>query len=419
MASSLHRELGKPESEKVTYEFFQQLIKQHVREQSDLDFKRVAYNSQNQHDKRELAKDVCAMANSGGGWIICGIIEESETAVGFSDMEVTATTDTSIHELIENQIEPSLQISTRVYENPWGKDRILTIRVPDSADMPHILRAKSEQDSTHSFVIPARDGARTKWLKERDLRKLYWKAYEVRTRVADIRNILMEEAISHAPRYKGTCLVITASLSNPAEPSSIEDEVIQSFLARDSRKQYIIGGLFFDYFDAYGYQISVGDQRKIVRYGGRRGDSRIDFLDNGSISAFAQLGGLTDDESAAQQYPVSQPSHVRSIDIEAALAQVIDLIDKVSAVHNQSDVKISVRLDYGGVEPILIRRMYSCSDIIQSESESVPIQRFRTVNYLLPAQRLNTDVATAIYQISKEILNQGEIAVPSYLVQPD
>lgn len=110
---------------------------------------------------------------------------------------------------------------------------------------------------------------------------------------------------------------------------------------------------------------------------------------------------------------------MRNIDVETALAQLIDLIDAASSAHVDSDVKLSVRLEYGGVEPILIRKMYPRSDLIQSELESIPIQRFSTVSYLLPAQRSTNEVSAALFQIATEVLNQGEIASPWYLVRPE
>ena len=46
------------------------------RETSELDFKEGWYRLEEDHEKAELAKDISAMANSGGGYIIRGVATE-------------------------------------------------------------------------------------------------------------------------------------------------------------------------------------------------------------------------------------------------------------------------------------------------------------------------------------------------------
>lgn len=419
MSSSLHRELNRPESEQVTHEFFVQLIEQKVREQDDLDFKSDAYQSQDKKKQWELAKDVCAMANSGGGWIICGIIDENETAVAFSGLELTTTSETSIHQLIENQIEPALSVVIRVCTDEHEDNAVLAIRIPNSSDKPHLLHAKFDKDSTKPFVVPVRDGARTRWLDERGIRSLYFKSNRASRIQEETHNFYLEEAVVHSPRDKGACIVIVASLANPQESRRISRERIHKWLARDGRRQYLRSSLAWNFFDDSGVDISTGDQRAIVRYGGRADDARIDFLDDGAIEIISRTGGIVDDPRAAQSHPVGQPSHLRSIDVEAVIAQGIDLIDVATTENDTSDVNIDVRIVYQGTDPILIRLMYAFGDSIQDPSASMPISRFRTVHYVLPAQRTTETVLKAVYDISTQVLNQGEIEWPSYIVSPE
>ncbi|MEW6879767.1 helix-turn-helix domain-containing protein [Trueperella pyogenes] len=415
----MHRELNKPENEQVAHEFFVQLIEQQVREQDDLDFKRDAYQAQDKKKQWELAKDVCAMANSGGGWIICGIIDENETAVAFSGLELAPTSETSIHQLIENQIEPPLTVATRVYTDEDQQNVVLTIRVPDSSDKPHLLHAKFDKDDTKPFVVPVRNGARTRWLDERSIRSLYFKSNRASQIHEETHNSYLEEAVVHSPRNKGACIVIVASLTNPKESRRISEDRIRDLLASDERRKYLRSSLVWNFFDDDGVRISVGDQRLIVRYVGRKDDARIDFLDDGAIEIVSRTGGIVDDPRAAQSYPVGQPSHLRTIDVEGVIAQGINLIDQATAEHETSDVNIDVRLVYQGTEPLLIRRMYSYGDSLQDPSASMPIAVFRTVHYVLPAQRSTETVRKAVYEIATQVLNQGEIAWPSYIALPD
>ena len=90
-SSALHRELRVPSRTQVSYELLSQLVANHVREQADLDFKRTLYHPKNEKEKEELIKDVCAMANSGGGWIICGIAEENSAAADIIGVNLDVT----------------------------------------------------------------------------------------------------------------------------------------------------------------------------------------------------------------------------------------------------------------------------------------------------------------------------------------
>lgn len=142
VVSALHRVLNISESTPITHDLFERLIAEKVREQTDLDYKATAYDFDDETKRFELAKDICAMANSGGGWIICGLGEKKEIPTGFSPLNLDPKSETKIRELIEKRIEPSLQIDIYVVSRDDDTDTILAIKIPDSAQRPHLLRAK-------------------------------------------------------------------------------------------------------------------------------------------------------------------------------------------------------------------------------------------------------------------------------------
>ena len=81
MFTPIHRVLGL-EPGNISINLFKQAVEHSVEETADLDWKQVAYDSRKPRWDEEAAKDIAAMANSGGGWIVFGIEGSSELSVG-------------------------------------------------------------------------------------------------------------------------------------------------------------------------------------------------------------------------------------------------------------------------------------------------------------------------------------------------
>ena len=79
MFTPLHRVLGLSPGP-FDWALLQQAIAGGVREQADLDWKQSLYNTKSPTWRDEAAKDITAMANSGGGWIVFGVSEHDEQA---------------------------------------------------------------------------------------------------------------------------------------------------------------------------------------------------------------------------------------------------------------------------------------------------------------------------------------------------
>src|SRR5260221_32423 len=102
-------------------------------ESSVLDFKQDAYEDSDPKDhekwKRELCKDISALANASRGWIICGIVEdETGTAIKISGLGANFNADNTIQRLEEcalRGIEPrirGLKIHPVKITNPDNQD---------------------------------------------------------------------------------------------------------------------------------------------------------------------------------------------------------------------------------------------------------------------------------------------------------
>jgi hypothetical protein len=109
-----------------------------ISETQTLEFKGDTYGT-NDQARRELCKDVSAMANSGGGDIVVGMAEQDHVATSITGLS-SANAQAEIQRLqniISMAIEPPIiGVRFRVIELNGGKQAIV-IRVPRSLDLPH------------------------------------------------------------------------------------------------------------------------------------------------------------------------------------------------------------------------------------------------------------------------------------------
>jgi hypothetical protein len=113
MFTALHRALGL-QPQPLAWDMVVRAVEQGVSEQPDLDWKSAGYGPpRNEWD--ELAKDVAAMANTGGGIIVLGVRDDHDTAaalrletpVTLSDPEENSYWGLKKHHVVRRQgLEP-------------------------------------------------------------------------------------------------------------------------------------------------------------------------------------------------------------------------------------------------------------------------------------------------------------------------
>lgn len=148
-----------------------------------LEFKQDCYdyepgNTENKAKKRkEFCKDVAALANAFGGWIICGIVEvngKASKVLGVEKLDINAR-KRDFNSWIERDIEPRLYGVTphaMLLEN--GRN-ILIIEVPRSFAGPHALKIKenTNNDDQHIYQFPLRRDGDTTFMTTNDLRRAF------------------------------------------------------------------------------------------------------------------------------------------------------------------------------------------------------------------------------------------------------
>jgi hypothetical protein len=140
-----------------------------VFESQELEFKKVAYRLGDDEGKSEFAKDVCAMANAGGGLIILGVETERDPTVGrdvsvrvrplASDSISTSQTEDVARTWI---YPPQRALTIREWPDDASGKMLVSIEVPNLSDpggLALILGPGSPPDR-RTVGVPIRSEAR-------------------------------------------------------------------------------------------------------------------------------------------------------------------------------------------------------------------------------------------------------------------
>ena len=132
---------GKPARD-ISAEDIQRLVDEHVPEDQHLDYKAAPYPSTDR-GRRELLKDVCAFANTDGGYIITGVHEDgqrrADSLVNVDDPEDARR---SIIDRCLAGTDPRLTPDISIIE--VDGNNVVVVRVPESGQKPHCARPDAE-----------------------------------------------------------------------------------------------------------------------------------------------------------------------------------------------------------------------------------------------------------------------------------
>ena len=114
-----------------------------------IDFKQQDYHrdpNDLEKYKREICKDVTAMANAEGGYILIGVREENKVAQDFFTIDDAANVAQSINGVCLQNIDPRIpNLEIEPYSLQWGNRNIdlVVIHIPPSEMRPHSFKWKN------------------------------------------------------------------------------------------------------------------------------------------------------------------------------------------------------------------------------------------------------------------------------------
>jgi Putative DNA-binding domain len=144
------------------------LVSNAVTEAYDLDFKAELYGKSDK-ERRDLAGDVAALANTAGGVIVLGIVEDDQAraaaapGVALSDAEVGR-----VQQIVASQVAPIPTLDVRQVDDPQHAGHgFMLLAVPRSPMGPHAVLVNE------SLRFPKRNGTTTTYLSEPEVADAY------------------------------------------------------------------------------------------------------------------------------------------------------------------------------------------------------------------------------------------------------
>ena len=422
MFTPIHRALGL-EPGNLTLEIIKKAIEEGLEETSDLDWKKELYNHKKPTWSEEASKDIAAMANSGGGWIVFGVGEDGKNngASSINPIQWSATDEQRILQAAYSKIGPPV-VGLDFEKIPCGENPddgyIVLMHIPDSADAPHFARKGND-----AFVAPRRNGPHTNPMTYRDIERGFRERFQRGVEQEKTLQGYFEQAADALNPEEGVFLAIAAV---PVTPSSSPDSagrnaamehinpgVYPYFMASQRRNYPNEGKTYTDFTFIWTQGERVkGMRRWVIRNLPQTtaGKYRKYLHDDGTLLGAYQLGGIYNEPAPSGQYPVGKPNHCRSKDIEYALIDFFSLLRKHAQERRVSgEFRIRVGLVGDASSPILVRTFDGFRQALTEESYSEPIKRFQPVSTFIDPLAPIEDVLPPLRTLALDIVNQGGI----------
>ncbi len=250
------------------------LVSGAIREDSDLDYKGQLYGGGDQ-DKRDLAGDVAAMANTVGGVIVLGIDEVDGTATKLLPVALSETEELRMRQIVTSLIAPVPMFSIHRVPHHDGQTGYYLIGVPRSVDAPHAARVND------ALKYPRRDGARTRWLSESEVADAYRNRFSQAT--AQVERL---EQVVTAGKHALESKTVTWFALGMRPNSSGRMEIRQSTIS-DAQTNWITPwaqntGFGASVFQRGGFNVSAG-VGKVMIFAGRAAGETVSRWGHGEF----------------------------------------------------------------------------------------------------------------------------------------
>ncbi len=423
MFTPIHRELGLPSSYPLNWSLMEKVVAENLSEKRDLDFKIGLYNSNDSNVNDEIAKDLCAMANSGGGWIICGVRTDSVTdcAMELTPFSVDKNSEINLHRVARSSVQPPLMdIKIHPIKSP-DERYIYAIEIPVTEVSPHLCLYKKGNDK-YPFYAPIRNGASTIGLTEPELRRMYRESFlSLKERSENERN-LYEEFSEYGEFYEGLTYVLVAIPEVLRTQRQEKQFILDVFCNRDAdmfrRSEFKYKPSLLNRYAntpiRRGYRSWVIHNENEV---GEHYKWRVEIADNGIIRCAIKLSGKEVREEAQDDSSLGIFNQAPQPLIENALIESFSVVIQSQTHWYPCNYKIRTGLSGIKSVPLVIRRtdQFNRSQV-RPEKESKQIIHFKPVDGFLEQTGNYQQNLQVLYQLAEDIVNQGEITYPEVVM---
>lgn len=408
MFTPIHRALGLEPGD-LTLEIIQKAIEEGLEETADFDMKRVVPDLKADKSKQEVAKDIAAMANSGGGWIIYGVGEGATGIAGsIHPCEWAATEEQQMLNIAYTKIDPPV-VGLEFNKISCGENsdkKLVLMHIPDSADAPHFARAEK-----NNFSAPRRNGPHTKPMTYRDIERGFRERFQRGVEQEKTLQGYFEQAAEALNPEQGVFLAIAAVPVTPKiSAAPVSEETMYQYA-----NQMLNPGFLHNFertMHEIGFppnpEVKKGYRRWLVRTNvNSKVQYRKYFCDDGSMLVSYQLGHIKRGNELF--HDESKKNHCLSKHIEFVIADFMSLLRSYSQGHKvYGTYRIRAGLVGSSDSPITIRTMSNFNEVLE-ESYSEPIKRFQPVSTFIDPLAPIEDILPPLCTLALDIVNQGGI----------
>ncbi|MCM3578401.1 ATP-binding protein [Micrococcus luteus] len=418
MFTPIHRALGLAPGE-FNRPLIEEAVAGRVAEGTDLDWKEKASPLKAEPDKEEFAKDVAAMANSGGGWIIYGVAEDqgdTNTASKATPVAWGTAQEQKFRQVAYALVSPPV-VGLEFHAMSWGEEgHVVGMRVPSSLDVPHFASFKQD-----GFRAPRRDGAHTQYMDARQIEDAFRRRFQGRSDQRRTLDEAYETALAAAPVSQGVCLVVAAV---PVVPGTAEsplsvDEALTAGRHADA-EGLVRRGATNNMRSAWDW----GDARKGLRGWNVVVPPAVNYSfgkwlgDDGSVRAYYRLGGMDWGTHNSYRELNDQPGHCLSAHVEWGLVDVAAMTRTLAEWRGAQDgyqVRIGLEWDRA---PMAVRTT-QYGDFLLPEDYSIPIHRFLPVRVEYDPLGPLEEWLPVLRQAAEDVVNQGGVEHLRVLADPE
>jgi Putative DNA-binding domain len=398
----LHRAAGAAPGP-LTDEILDAAVAACTAEASDLDWKSKLYPAKGL-PQTDFPKDVAAMANSGGGVIVCGVIESQKIATKRVDIgDLDEAHERSLLSVAVTAITPPV-FGLTVHRLDGGGERAVVIEVPASLDGPHLIYRDEY------FGAPVRNGSDTVWMKERQIEAMYRARFNERRNATEALDALYADASAGRDTGKRAWLIAVA---HPRVPR------LRDRLTREGARAVLtdIKGQALKYARGDGIHPLLSVDLSNPRPGLRRWvavntatgqhsgwkESWISIHHDGSVTLSTAIGAHRRSSDA-----YDEAWQIRSSAVECAIADFMALIRTTAQATGNDEYDVRAGISWTGEQALTILTKDSTGSTY--DGVSTPMYRYTPVETTVNAAGHALDYHEQVRDLALDCVNQGGIS---------
>lgn len=146
----------------LSTDLIEKAVANRVPEAADLDWKRDNYDPNNPKWQQEATKDMAAMANSGGGWIVLGVADVDDRADEIVGVDWTSRHEQRLRKVAHDRVFPPLRNIEFSRLDTQGGLTVVALHVAPDGHLHFI------SPDPHTFKVPYRNGPDTEFYGARE-----------------------------------------------------------------------------------------------------------------------------------------------------------------------------------------------------------------------------------------------------------